>query len=218
MRLRYRIPLALISILMVMTLFLASSYALWRISVFQETENLIETGCFSIVFDDTDSSSINLNNTYPMVDESGLKTVPYTFTIKNTCTVDADYTLFLNTLEVNDKIPDSLIRYSLIQEAGALNVGKTLESADVNTDKSHFKFDKKILNSYVIESGSLKGRSSTESDDGEEITYHLRLWIDQAGTKEGTNNVAGKTFEAGVSVIAHTKNVKLNTGDSGGGQ
>lgn len=197
MRLRYRIPLAVIAIFMVITLFIASSYALWKVTVYQETENIIETGCFSLTFED--SSSINLDNTYPMTDESGMKMIPYTFTITNTCTVDAKYTVYLNTLDVNgEKLDDSLIKYSLVKTDGALNVAQALDAAKTNIDKTHFSFDKDILKSYEIATGTLKGKT-TEDGNGESATYNLRLWIDESGT----NEIGGQTFEAGISTIAY---------------
>lgn len=199
MRLKYRIPLALTAILMVVTLFVASSYALWKVTIYQETENLIETGCFSLAFEDV-SDSINLNNTYPMENEKGMKTKPYQFTIRNTCTVDAKYTIYLNTLSVNGtKLDDSLIKYSLIKTDDAVAIANNLDSATVNIDLSHFTFDKKILDSYEIGSGTLKGKTSETSDDGEYETYSLRLWIDE----KATNEIAGQTFEAGISTIAY---------------
>lgn len=210
MRLRYRIPLAVIAIFMVMTLFMASSYALWKVTIYQETENIIETGCFSLEFKD-ESSSINLGNTYPMSNESGMKTIPYIFTVKNTCTVDAKYTIYLNTLEVDGvKLEDSLINYSLVKVDGALATAQTLDTAKTNMDTSHFTFTKKILKSYELETSTLKGKTDENSDDGGFATYSLRLWIDESGKnavrdKEGnviTHGIEGQTFEAGISTIA----------------
>ncbi len=210
MRLRYRIPLAVIAILMVMTLFLSSSYALWKVTIYQETENIIETGCFSIEFEDV-SDSINLGNTYPMKDTNGMKLTPYIFKVKNTCSVDAKYTIYLNTLEVTGtKLDDSLIKYSLIKSDDAVGTAQTLDTAKVNLDKSHFTFDKTILKSYEIGTGTLKGKTNDASDDGGVATYSLRLWIDESGKnavrdKNGniiTPGIEGQTFEAGISTIA----------------
>lgn len=199
MRLKYRIPLATIAILMVATLFIASSYALWKVTIYQETENIIETGCFSLEFQDI-SSSINLDNTYPMSNEKGMKMKPYEFKITNTCTVDAKYTIYLNTLEVEGtKLNDHLIKYSLLKTDGAVAVATTLDTAKENLDISHFSFDKGIEKSYEIGTGTLKGKTAEESSDGESATYSLRLWIDESAT----NSIAGQTFEAGISTIAY---------------
>lgn len=198
MSLKYRIPLAMIAICMVLTLFLASSYALWKVTIYQETENIIDSGCFAITFEE-ESSSINLTNTYPISNEKGMKTKPYIFKITNTCTTDAKYTLYLNTLEVNgSKIDDSLIDYSLVKSDGAVAVANKLNTATKNIDTSHFDFDKKILTSYEVAEGTLKGATSDGGTDGEAATYSLRLWIDESATTA----INGYSFEAGLSVIS----------------
>ncbi len=210
MRLRYRIPLAIIAICMVITMFIASSYALWSVTITQESKNALESGCFAITFDDTDSSSINLTNTFPISDEKGLKTAPYTFTIKNTCTVDARFTLYLNTLNIVDgvKLSDDFIKYSLMQSDGAVAVAQSLKNAEQNLDTSYFTFKedfgKDVLKSYVLTTGTLKGQSAEGVDDGEAITYSLRLWIDEVAT----NEIFGQTFEAGVSTVAYAVQLK----------
>lgn len=223
MRLKYRIPLAIIAICMVITMFIASSYALWSVTITQESKNAIESGCFAITFDDTNSSSINLTNTYPIPDDKGLKTTPYTFTIKNTCTVDARFTLYLNTLnvpkktvvvdgkesEIDNKIADDFIKYSLIESDGAVAVAQSLINAEKNPDTSYFTFKedfgKDVLKSYALTTGTLKGQSAEGVDDGESITYSLRLWIDEVATTE----INGQTFEAGISTVAYA--TKLGT-------
>lgn len=204
MSLKYRIPLALISILMVITLFIASSYALWKVTIYQETENIIESGCFSISFENV-SNSINLDNTYPMSNTSGMKTTPYVFKLTNTCTVDAKYTIYLNTLAVSGtKLDDGIIKYALVETDGALSTAQKLNTATVNLDKSHFTFDKSILTSYEIGSGTLKGKTSDSSSDGGTATYSLRLWIDESAG----NSIFNQTFEAGVSTIAYATKIE----------
>lgn len=204
MRLRYRIPLAIIAICMVLTLFMASSYALWKVTIYQKTENIIEAGCFSVAFEDV-SSSIHLENAYPISNEKGMKLTPYQFTITNTCTIDAKYTIYLNTLEVTGtKLEDNLINYSLTKSNGAVAVANRLNSAPTNLDKSHFDFNKNILKSYEIGTGTLKGKTSADSSDGGVATYSLRLWIDESAT----NDIFGQTFEAGISTIAYATTIE----------
>lgn len=174
LRLRYRIPLAIIAILMMVTLFVGSSYALWQTTDYQESVNQIAAGCFELSFVE-DKKSINLDNTYPMEDTNGLKTVPYRFTIKNTCTVDANYTIYLNTLKpiVGTKLADNLVKVSLLKEGGATNVVRLLsgiEDKALEDDLKYFDYDIKdasgavvtkrdILTSYIIGTGTLKGRT-----------------------------------------------------------
>lgn len=207
MRLGYRISLGVIAILMVMCMFVGSSYALWTLTSHQTSTNLIESGCFSVQFNDENSDSINLTNTYPMDSTKGIKKVtPYTFTVKNTCTVDAKYTIYLNSLEVDGKkLSDDFIQYALTESGNSLIVAKDLETTTKNTDKSHFTFTKGIVNSYIIKEGVLKGATSATADDGESITYDLRLWI----KSNAGNEIFGQKFEAGISTIA--KATKIET-------
>ncbi len=241
MRLKYRIPLAIIAICMVITMFIASSYALWSVTITQESKNIIESGCFSITFDDTDSSSINLTNAYPISDEKGLKTTPYAFTIKNTCTVDAKFTLYLNSLDVVNKLSDEYIKYSLVEERSGISVANSPTGIELSTtskddlNKGQFGFEKDVVHSYEIATGTLKGRTIVKNEDGtpqknEDGTvktlddggtqkYHLRLWIDSKAKNSerdeagnviaGKEGIEGKTFEAGVSVVAYA--TKLDT-------
>ena len=217
MRLRYKIPLALIAIMIVITMFIGSSYALWRVTDYQASVNVIGTGCFEIEFNDTNSSSINLANAYPISNEKGLVTKPYTFTIKNNCTIDAEYKVYLNTLNVEqNKIPDNLIEYSIKKSGDVTAVANLLSSATLNDETSQFSYDNKsLLNSYIIATGNLKGRSTENVDDGEQETYNLRLWIDESAEniKSGepeTDKTIDETysFEAAISTVAYATNLE----------
>ena len=214
LRLRYRIPLAVIAILMIITLFVGSSYALWQTTDYQESVNKIASGCFELSFVE-DRKSINLDNTYPMEDISGLKTIPYRFTITNTCNVDAEYTIYLNTLQpaAGTKLSDSLVKVSLMKEGGATNVAHLLSGVDTNTDLTHFDYDVKdetgaviterdILTSYILGDGKLKGKTNTE--EGESVTFDLRIWIDASAT----NEIAYQTFEAAVASVAYATTIQ----------
>jgi len=181
--------------------------------LYGQSVNQIASGCFELSFVE-DKKSINLDNTYPMEDASGLKTIPYRFTIKNTCTVDAEYSIYLNTLNpsVGTKLADNLVKVSLLKEGGSTNVVRLLSGVDVNTDLTHFDYDLKdadgtviterdILTSYVLGSGTLKGK--TDTTEGESATYDLRIWIDASATKE----ISGQTFEAAVASVAYATSI-----------
>ena len=99
MRLKYKILLAIITVGIGICLMTYQSYALW-VATYTGGENIVNVGCFEIEFTEQ-TSSIGLNNTYPVSDTKGLTTNPYTFTIKNTCTVGASYDVTLNTLTTN---------------------------------------------------------------------------------------------------------------------
>ncbi len=230
MRLKYRLSLAVISILMVMTLFLSSSYALWSVTVTQQTENVIKSGCFSIAFENEgNSSSINLTNTYPMSDEKGSKLTPYKFKIKNTCTVDAKYTLYLSELETESKASatttdsehqnlSDYIKISLSKgNNGAVITKQKLGDTKTSTSEkdlvkkvtvNDLKFDgKTIKNTYQLTSGTLKGKTGENAANGGEESFELHLWIDE----NANNTVMDQVFEAGLSVVAYATDLSQTT-------
>lgn len=207
LRLKYRIPLAIIAIMLVVTLSIGSSYALWKVTKEQSVANIITSGCFDVSFIEQ-SSSINLTNTYPMSDEKGLQTPAYVFTLKNTCTIDADYTIYLNTLNLTsgkNKIADNLIKYSITKTGAVENNNVALLNTATTADKTMFNatdFDATtaIDTSYSLASGTLKASSTKNGTDGGEATYSLRLWIDSSATTA----INGQSFEASVYSIART--------------
>lgn len=203
MRLRYSIPLTVIAILFVITMFIGSSYSLWKVTEYQQTENVIRTGCFELAFTEQ-SSSINLTNTYPMSDEKGLKTTPYLFTLTNTCDIDASFSIYLNTFEAKNgetKIDDRYIKYIIGETNASSSVGQNLSSAQKNTDISNFQYGagNKIATSYEIATGTLKGNTNSELLNGESASFSFRLWIDSSATTA----INGQTFEAAISTVAY---------------
>lgn len=85
-----------IGVLLILSIFIGMSYAYWMITHTQTTTNLAGSGCFVTTF--TDQNNINLTNQFPIIDSDGAKLTPYTFTIKNTCTINAKYQVDLETL------------------------------------------------------------------------------------------------------------------------
>lgn len=220
MRLRYRIPLAVIAIMMVMTLFVGSSYALWKVTKYQESENVIATGCFDVSFIEK-TPSINLTDAYPITDVKGRETAPYTFVIENICTTDVKYTVYLNTLAVDTahKIPDGLIKYYLVEEKDASGTANLLNSANKNTTDIG-SFDYAFDTSYILREGTLKGRSSKDVADGGKATFSLRLWIDSTASNQklksdGTANEKyidnTYSFKGAISSIAYATKIEAPT-------
>ena len=99
MRTKYKIMLAIITVGIGICLMTYQSYALW-VANHVGGANIVNVGCFSVEFQEQ-TNPISLNNTYPVNDTKGLTTTPYTFTIRNTCTIDAAYDVTLNTITTN---------------------------------------------------------------------------------------------------------------------
>ena len=163
MRLKYKILLAIITVGIGICLMTYQSYALW-VATYTGGENIVNVGCFEIEFTEQ-TSSIGLNNTYPVSDTKGLTTEPYTFTIKNTCTIDAAYDVTLNTFTTNT-MQKNWIKYAIQESTKAkpttgINLG-------TNTNYNTATEELQIANldeSIIIASGELKQEES--------VTYNL---------------------------------------------
>ena len=194
MKLRYKVSLFIILFLILACVTIYQSYAMWQIN--KETgTNIAEVTCFQLSFDEA-SSSINLTNTYPMSDSSALGRLrPYTFTIKNTCTTNANYAVTLNTITTNG-IADDEIKYALYTDTKPQE-GTLLTTAHINTDTTYINVGSNTLkNSYELVTGTLAKATTENGNDGGSVTYNLLLWMDEAST------TMSETFRASVNVIS----------------
>ena len=193
MRLKYKISLAIILLLMVGCFMTYQSYALY-VANLSGNDNNLNIGCFAIEFSES-SSSISLDNTYPISDTKGLTIAPYTFTITNKCTTAASYSVILSSLTTNG-IGDNNIKYA-IYETTKPSSGTLLTSATSYTDISNLANVKNRKNSYQVATGGLKG-APEENGTGGSKTYNLILWLDEATG----NDAMGKTFSASVNIVS----------------
>ncbi len=168
-----------IVILVGVILLIATSYALWQITLKQADENKLTTSCFRINFKDQDS--INLTDTYPMSDEEGKKLKPYTFTITNTCNTHATYQVNLEILNNTTLENIGLIKTSFNEKSPSiltdyLTVDNTLENAITS---------RKLENGYLF--------------PNEEKTFSLNLWIGER--IENQEDIINKMFNSKVTII-----------------
>ena len=176
----------LFSILGVTIISLGSAYAVFTSISKSADYNVVKVGTLNIDFGEDSSNTIELTGQYPMSDEEGLTLTPYTFTIKNTGTLTADYEVF---------IEDDT---DLIDDEGCSNV-------QLNKDYIKFKLDTgepTILSSiagsnYKIASGTLEPNAT--------VTYTLYVWI-----REGVgNDVLNKHYHGKIVVNGTNKQAKL---------
>ena len=201
MRLRYKIMLSLIVIALALCFMVLQSYALW-IARYESGENIAEVGCYSINFTEN-QGPISLNNTYPISDSKALSSgIYYSFTVKNTCTIDSSYAVTINPLNTNtlakNKIKYAIYKSSESRPTTGINLGTV---TNINEDLSAFPNASSISESLIVATGSLKGASTSGGTDGESVTYTLYLWMDEDDTLEDAN----KTFEASVYVSNYAK-------------
>lgn len=187
MKTRYKIMLTILGVAIICALFIVQSYALWTYTAVQEKNNEMTTGCFKIEFKEG-GNSINLTNTYPVSDSIGLSQTPYSFTISNTCTINTNYTVLLNTINTNT-MADSKIKFAIHNVANTkpttgINLGTHEGNVNnINKETSDLNISN-LSKSINIMSGNISAGSS--------VTINLYLWIDQASG----NEVMGQIFEA----------------------
>ena len=194
MRLKYKILLAIITVGIGICLMTYQSYALW-VATYTGGENIVNVGCFEIEFTEQ-TSSIGLNNTYPVSDAKGLSQTPYTFTIKNTCTIDAAYDVTLNTLTTNT-MKKEWLKYA-IQESTET---KPTTGTNLGTNNNYNTATEELQipnldESIIIASGELKQEES--------VTYNLYLWMDETTGNEAMNT----RFEGSVNIITSATKIE----------
>ena len=170
----------IIAIALVFLLTIGFSYAWWRLSFVQDKANTAVSKCLKLELANQ-SNEINLTNMYPISDEEGRALTPFTFTLKNTCSMSAKYTLNLEMLE-----------------------GTTLNSnylAVLVNNK-----DIKLLSSYNTAATVVKGSTESRTLDTGTLTpngskdYSISLWMDKSVTL--SDDAQNKVFKSKVVVDA----------------
>ena len=177
MKKKHKITLLVIGILLVLSLMLSSSYALWVFNVSQESTNVVQADCFEITF--TDNNPINLEYSFPMRDSYGVQTTPYEFTIRNICNHPADFQINLETLNTST-IDESFIK------------------ADLNGHISEYSLAESVTPTLDNASSAVMLYEDTLAVNSSK-TYNLRIWVKEDAVDEEVEN---KTYASKVSVKA----------------
>ena len=173
-----------IGVLLAICLIIGVSYAYWRLVIYQTGENEVASSCFSITLTN-EQNAINLQKAYPILDEEGKKLTLYTFTVKNNCDAYASYSVNLELLETileENRLSSGFIKVMLDENTPTVlntntNVTPTLDNA---------------YEAYELATGYL--------DKNEEVTYNLRLWMDQDVTIE--DDAMNKQLESKITITA----------------
>ena len=181
MRKVYKIILMVISILLIGSIIIGTSYSMWVKTAIQKEQNIVNSSCFDIEF--TESSNINLTNAIPISDEAGLKKKPYTFTLKNTCNMNSKVSIALDVLSTST-MSSSAIKTSLTKgnKSGTPTLLTSLDKkaeVDISGAKEAY-----ILGTDII--GANKSKS-----------YSLYLWMDESVTVAE----ASKSFSSKVVIV-----------------
>ena len=154
-----------ISLIAVVLLVIGISYA--YIELQGKESNLINAGCLKLSL--TEGDNINLVGAVPIEDSEGETSDPYTFTIENTCTLDAEYNVTLNVLDTSTLANTSKTKVFL---EGDADIASTLMSSLTETTLTDPPVN--VIKTYLLDTGVIAV--------GETKTYDLRLWIDYDAT------------------------------------
>ena len=160
-----RIKILILAILGIIVLVSGMSYAFVKLSYTSDkVENI--NSCFDITM--KDNGAINLNNAIPTQDTIGVNTSPYTYTITNTCDLDAYYETTINVLSPSKTDDASKVRVALYQD-GYLTPStlSTLKNGEITAN-----FTNPLTNSianYVVDEGYLPAKTTK--------TFKLAMWI-----------------------------------------
>ncbi len=170
----------IIVIVLVLILGIGFSYAWWRYTVIQDKTNVGVSKCFSLELANQ-ANEINLTNMYPITDEEGRKLTPYTFTLKNTCSVSARYSLNMEMLEgttLNSNYLAVLVNNKDIKLLSSYTTATTVISGSTE--------------SRTLDTGVLQANSSKD--------YSISLWMDKSVTL--SDDAQNKVFKSKVVIDA----------------
>ncbi len=185
-------------LVLLLVLVIASTYAWLRLTKNSNIVNKITAGNLELILDDTTSDGIKLEKAVPISDTEGEKGTEYTFTLENKGTVDLNYYLYLNDLDLAEgetRLEDNKVRYKLVKDDNvvtATNVGMyriifvegnyTLDfdiathkfSNVVQSDGSTVTNLLDYLNSQLSENATFNdGYQVTKKALGENLTYKI---------------------------------------------
>ncbi|MCI9281415.1 MAG: hypothetical protein HFI49_04075 [Bacilli bacterium] len=194
MRKGYKITLGVLTVMILITITIGTSYSYYSVSDIQDNPNTLASTCFNIEYTEGTNGSISLTNSYPMSEANALALTPYNFTITNTCAAGnqtVNYVVTLNTLTAKPSTLTSSLNYKLNKTAPTAIVGTTGTLSTPYALNPNVKTDEGIDTSYSLEVGTLA--------PGESKTFNLYLWINE----NANNTIMGQTFEGKVLVYSY---------------
>ena len=157
---------------------IGSSYALFTKTLSSTKKISVQAGTLKVDF--AEGNRINLSNVAPMSDSDGMNTTPYTFTITNSGSVAAYYTI-RNEEDSSNTLNNKYIKYRLISD----------------------NYDSGIKTLDTIGSGYYMLSSENTLAVGKSITYKLYLWL----SSEANNDAQNKTYQSKIVVQSTTNSI-----------
>ena len=187
-----QLMLTLLSIFGVTMLSIGSTFAIFTVSSKSAEYNVIKTGTLNINFAADASSTVGLNNALPMSDTNGLAQSGTTFTITNTGSLPANYSVSLK--DDTDMVTQDNCS---VKQLAKTNIKYSLDGSTAS------------LLSTAIDSELISGTLNS----GESKTFTLKLWIKEDATNEVLNKhyhgkIVVDAIQEGAPVLATTTLIK----------
>lgn len=174
-------------IVVALILMLGSTYALLNFRKNGEKTNVLRAGTLSLKLNEETADGISLTNAYPMTNQEGLSTTVYTFSLVNDGTVNSNYTVYLDDLDLDStktRMDDSIVKYNFQKNDSTSTIG-TISSLGASPNR--------VLDSGVIEKGKT-------------IKYKLQVWMDYSAD----NSQQATTFSTQLRIEANQVTSKNN--------
>ncbi len=185
-------------IVLLLILGIGFSYAWWRYTVIQDKTNVGVSKCFSLELANQ-ANEINLTNMHPITDEEGRKLTPYTFTLKNTCSVSAKYSLNMEMLEgttLNSNYLAVLVNNKDIKLLSSYNTATTV----INGSTESRTLDTGILAPNGSKDYSISiwmDKSVTLSDDAQNKVFKSKVVVDAVATETALDKIIASVDTTG---------------------
>lgn len=159
----------------------------------RELKEELKLGSIEIIVDDTNSSSIVMDDPYPMTEEGGLSREPYKFFLKNTGMYKINYSLNL----VDD--------VDAIAKCAEENNGIACKTVNIDTIRYSMKKDGNVLSTGLLKDSKGVIDMGIIAPIGDESTgivnYELKLWVDY----NTPDNMEGAKFYGKIDVRVQTE-------------
>lgn len=168
-----------------------------------ENTNVIKAGTFELRYmNESAGISLDGDKATPVSDDTGKAYTPYSFTVTNTGTYEAAYTVYLDEYKEYDNQPIDFMNETIIK----YQLKKSLAHEASNTEEKNYNDSEEISTIDKLKAGTAPSGSQYQGAKilgsgtlkaGQEVDYSLTLWIDSSATREIIN---GKTFIGKVRV------------------
>jgi len=211
MKLKHKISLLVIGVLLVVSILISSSYALWVFNVSQESTNVVQSDCFEITYED--GPEIALENAFPLKDSKGVQLKPYTFTINNICNHAADFQINLETLNTST-LDASNIKAKLDNTAIALYGDNNYVAPTLNSASSAILLKEDYLEENASKTYSLRMwlKEDAVKSEVENTTYNSKITVRSTLKKEYAEGtlIKGSDFNNALKVLAGAEEYEYN--------